>query len=72
MICTSNGAFADPVQMLVAKDWGAYRYKDDKGRICFVSSVPKSSKENTIQRTGETSMFLYLMDLEKLNEMWFK
>jgi len=44
MICTSNGAFADPVQMLVAKDWGAYRYKDDKGRICFVSSVPKSSK----------------------------
>ena len=37
-------AFAEPVQMLIEKDWGAYRYDDDASRICFVSSVPTTSK----------------------------
>ena len=41
------GAFpasADPKKMLIEKDWGAYRYDDSAGRMCFVSSVPKESK----------------------------
>ena len=37
-------AFADPVEMLVSKNWGAYRYDNDGSRICFVSSVPTNSK----------------------------
>ena len=37
-------AFAEPVQMLIQKDWGAYRYDNDASRICFVSSVPTKSK----------------------------
>ena len=37
-------AFAEPVEMLVSKEWGAYRYDNDNGRICFVSSVPIKSK----------------------------
>ncbi len=37
-------AFAEPVQMLIEKDWGAYRYDNDGSRICFVSSVPTISK----------------------------
>ena len=37
-------SFAEPVQMLIEKDWGAYRYDDDASRICFVSSVPTTSK----------------------------
>ena len=37
-------AFAEPVQMLIEKDWGAYRYDNDGSRICFVSSVPTKSK----------------------------
>ena len=37
-------AFAEPVEMLVSKNWGAYRYDNDGSRICFVSSVPTKSK----------------------------
>ena len=37
-------AFAEPVEMLVSKDWGAYRYDNNDSRICFVSSVPTKSK----------------------------
>ena len=37
-------AFAEPVEMLVSKKWGAYRYDSDGNRICFVSSVPTNSK----------------------------
>ena len=36
-------ANADPVRMLMERDWGAYRYDDKNGRICFASSVPKKS-----------------------------
>ena len=35
---------ADPVEMLVSKDWGAYRYDNDGSRTCFTSSVPVKSK----------------------------
>ena len=37
-------AFAEPLQMFVERDWGAYRYDNDGSRICFVSSVPTTSK----------------------------
>ena len=37
-------AFAEPVEMLVSKKWGAYRYDNNGSRICFVSSVPTKSK----------------------------
>ena len=37
-------AIAEPVEMLVSKNWGAYRYDNDGSRICFISSVPIKSK----------------------------
>ena len=37
-------AIAEPVEMLVSKNWGAYRYDNDGSRICFISSVPTKSK----------------------------
>ncbi len=37
-------AVAEPLEMLVSKDWGAYRYDSDGSRICFISSVPIKSK----------------------------
>ena len=37
-------ALADPIEMLVSKDWGAYRYDNDGSRTCFISSVPIKSK----------------------------
>ena len=37
-------AFAEPVEMLVSKNWGAYRFDNNDSRICFVSSVPTKSK----------------------------
>ena len=37
-------AIAEPVEMLVSKNWGAYRYDNNDSRICFVSSVPTKSK----------------------------
>ena len=36
-------AVADPVEMLVSKKWGAYRYDNQGARTCFVSSVPTKS-----------------------------
>ena len=36
--------FAEPVEMLVSKKWGAYRYDNNGSRICFVSSVPTKSR----------------------------
>ena len=65
-------AFADPVQMLIEKDWGAYRYDDDASRICFVSSVPTTSKANMIQKIGVISGFLCRMARARLNVMLFR
>ena len=34
---------AEPQRMLTEKDWQAFRVDDDKGRTCFISSVPTKS-----------------------------
>ena len=56
------GAFpasADPKKMLIAKDWGAYRYDDSAGRMCFISSVPTESKgKYDPNNRGETRVFV--------------
>ena len=52
-------AKADPKKMLIEKDWGAYRYDDNAGRMCFVSSVPKESKgKYDPNNRGETRVFV--------------
>ena len=52
-------ASADPKQMLIEKDWGAYRYDDSAGRICFISSVPTESKgKYDPNNRGETRVFV--------------
>jgi hypothetical protein len=52
-------ATADPVQMLSEKDWGAYRYDDKNGRICFVSSEPKkSSGDYDPKNRGDIHVFV--------------
>ena len=52
-------ASADPEKMLIEKDWGAYRYEDSAGRICFISSVPTESKgKYDPNNRGETRVFV--------------
>ena len=52
-------AIAAPNEMLIEKDWGAYRYDDNAGRMCFVSSVPKESKgKYDPSNRGETRVFV--------------
>jgi hypothetical protein len=52
-------AIATPNEMLVEKDWGAYRYDDDAGRMCFISSVPRESKgKYDPDNRGETRVFV--------------
>ena len=52
-------ANADPKKMLIEKDWGAYRYDDSAGRICFISSVPTESKgKYDPTNRGETRVFV--------------
>jgi len=52
-------AIAAPNEMLIEKDWGAYRYDDSAGRMCFVSSVPKESKgKYDPNNRGETRVFV--------------
>ena len=43
-LASASGAMAsDPQRMLTEKDWQAFRVEDDKGRTCFISSVPTKS-----------------------------
>lgn len=52
-------AQAKPVEMLVHKDWAAYRADDDSGRICFISSVPtKSQGKYDPKNRGETRVYV--------------
>ena len=52
-------AVSDPVEMLVEKDWGAYRYDSDGSRICFVSSVPtKSEGKYDPKNRGDIRVFV--------------
>ena len=52
-------AIAAPNEMLIEKDWGAYRYDDTAGRMCFVSSVPKESTgKYDPNNRGETRVFV--------------
>ncbi len=51
--------FANPKKMLIEKSWGAYRYDDDAGRLCFVSSVPINTKvDSGAKNRGETRVFV--------------
>jgi len=52
-------ANASPKEMLIEKNWGAYRYDDSAGRMCFVSSVPTESKgKYDPNNRGETRVFV--------------
>ena len=52
-------AFAKPVEMLVSKDWGAYRYDNNGTRICFSSSVPtKSEGKYDPKNRGDIRVFV--------------
>ena len=52
-------AIAEPVEMLVSKKWGAYRYDNDGSRICFISSVPiKSEGKYDPKNRGDIRVFV--------------
>jgi hypothetical protein len=54
-----TSALAQPVQMLVAGDWVAYRVDDDGKRTCFISSVPtKSVGKYDPANRGETRVYV--------------
>ena len=66
---SATPASADPKEMLIEKDWGAYRYDDSAGRMCFVSSVPKESKGKYDPKTAVKRGCLSHMARTRLNEM---
>jgi hypothetical protein len=50
---------AEPQRMLIEKDWQAFRVDDDKGRTCFISSVPtKSTGKYDPENRGEVRVFV--------------
>ncbi|MDC1383144.1 invasion associated locus B family protein [Candidatus Puniceispirillum sp.] len=52
-------ALADPVEMLISKNWGAYRYDNDVSRTCFSSSVPvKSAGKYDPKNRGDIRVFV--------------
>ncbi len=44
MLSGLSAQAADPKRMLSEKDWEAFRVDGDKGRTCFISSLPTKSK----------------------------
>jgi len=59
-LATASVAMAsDPQRMLTEKDWQAFRVEDDKGRTCFISSVPtKSAGKYDPSNRGEVRVFV--------------
>ena len=59
-LATASVAMAsDPQRMLSEKDWQAFRVEDDKGRTCFISSVPtKSAGKYDPSNRGEVRVFV--------------
>ncbi len=50
---------AEPQRMLTEKDWQAFRVDEDKGRTCFISSVPtKSAGKYDPANRGEVRVFV--------------
>ena len=50
---------AEPKRMLTEKDWEAFRVDDDKGRMCFISSLPtKSVGKYDPANRGEARVFV--------------
>ena len=50
---------AEPQRMLTEKDWQAFRVDEDKGRTCFISSVPtKSTGKYDPDNRGEVRVFV--------------
>ena len=44
MLSGLSAQAAEPKRMLSEKDWEAFRVDGDKGRTCFISSLPTKSK----------------------------
>ena len=65
-------AFAEPVEMLVSKKWGAYRYDNDGSRICFISSVPTKSEGKYTRKIAVILGFLCRTVPERQSAMWCK
>ena len=53
MLSGLSAQAAEPKRMLSEKDWEAFRVDGDKGRTCFISSLPTKSKgkASTIRTT---------------------
>ena len=62
-------AFAEPVEMLVSKKWGAYRYDNDA--VAFVSLAAfRLGEANMIRKIAVILGFLCRMVPERQNVMW--
>ena len=58
-LALASPSFAATKEMKVFKDWGVYRGDTDAGRICYMSSVPKSLKGDYDRNNrGETRVFV--------------
>ena len=59
MLFGATAQAADPKRMLSEKNWEAFRVDDDKGRTCFISSLPtKSAGKYDPDNRGEARVFV--------------
>jgi hypothetical protein len=59
MLAGATVQAADPKRMLSEKNWEAFRVDDDKGRTCFISSLPtKSAGKYDPDNRGEARVFV--------------
>ena len=59
MLSGLSAQAAEPKRMLSEKDWEAFRVDGDKGRTCFISSLPTKSKgKYDPNNRGEVRVFV--------------
>ena len=59
MLSGLSAQAAEPKRMLSEKDWEAFRVDGDKGRTCFISSLPTQSKgKYDPNNRGEVRVFV--------------
>ena len=60
MVLTSAAyaATSAPVALGTFGDWEATSFKDNKGRVCFMASVPKKERGAEGKKRGEVRLFI--------------
>lgn len=56
-VATAAPAFAQATAVGQHRDWGTYSYDSDNGKVCYVMSVPKEKRPNSLNH-GDIFFFV--------------